>query len=66
MLIKEDGQGFLSERVPGSHHLGLTGMRERVEQLHGTMKITSRPKWGTTIMIQIPFRHGDIVNLLAS
>ena len=45
---------------------GLTSMRERVEQLHGTMEIMSRPEWGTTIVIQIPLRHGDIVNPPAS
>jgi len=59
LLIKDDGQGFVPEMVPGSHHLGLTSMRERVEQLHGTMKITSRPEWGTTIVIQIPLCQVD-------
>jgi signal transduction histidine kinase len=54
LLIKDDGQGFVPETVPGSHHLGLTSMRERVEQLHGTMTLTSRAEWGTTIVIQIP------------
>ena len=54
LLIKDDGQGFVPDTVPGSHHLGLTSMRERVEQLNGTMKITSRREWGTTIVIQIP------------
>ena len=59
LLIKDNGQGFEPETVPGSHHLGLTSMRERVEQLHGAMKITSRPEWGTTIVIQIPLRQVD-------
>jgi PAS domain S-box-containing protein len=59
LVIKDDGQGFMPEAVPGSHHLGLTSMRARVEQLHGTMKITSRPEWGTTLVIQIPLRRED-------
>jgi PAS domain S-box-containing protein len=59
LLIKDDGQGFVPEMVPGSHHLGLTSMRERVEQLRGTLKITSRPEWGTTIVVQIPLRQMD-------
>ena len=59
LLIKDDGQGFVPEEITGSHHLGLTSMRERVEQLLGTMKITSRPEWGTTIVIQIPLRPED-------
>jgi PAS domain S-box-containing protein len=54
LLIKDDGQGFEPQAVGGSHHLGLTSMRERVEQLDGTITITSRPGAGTTISIQIP------------
>jgi PAS domain S-box-containing protein len=59
LLIKDDGQGFVPEAVSGSHHLGLTSMRERVEQLNGTMVINSRPEWGTTIVIQIPLFQAD-------
>jgi PAS domain S-box-containing protein len=66
LLIKDDGQGFVPESVPGSHHLGLTSMRERVEQLNGTMKINSRAEWGTTISIQIPLRQVDHAGPLAS
>jgi PAS domain S-box-containing protein len=59
LVIKDDGQGFVPQAVSGSHHLGLTSMRERVEQVNGTMKITSRPEWGTTIVIQIPLFQAD-------
>ena len=61
LLIKDDGEGFVPEMVHGSHHLGLTSMRERVEQLRGTMTINSRPEWGTTISIQIPLLQVDHV-----
>ena len=57
LLIRDDGRGFVPDTVPGSHHLGLTSMRERVEQLHGTMTINSRLEWGTTIVIQIPLHQ---------
>jgi PAS domain S-box-containing protein len=59
LLINDDGQGFVPETVTGSHHLGLTSMRERVEQFNGTMTIRSRPEWGTTISILIPLPHID-------
>lgn len=59
LLIKDNGQGFKPDMVPGSHHLGLTSMRERVEQVQGTITITSRAEWGTTIVIHIPLRQGD-------
>jgi PAS domain S-box-containing protein len=54
LIIQDNGKGFDPETVSGSHHLGLTSMRERVEHLHGSMTVTSRPEWGTTISIQIP------------
>ena len=63
LLIKDDGHGFVPEAVIGSHHLGLTSMRERVEQLNGTMRIISRPEWGTTIVIQIPLTQMDQASL---
>jgi PAS domain S-box-containing protein len=66
LLIKDDGQGFVPETVSGSHHLGLTSMRERIEQLDGTMQITSRAEWGTTILVQIPLHHADIMRPPAS
>jgi PAS domain S-box-containing protein len=54
LLIKDDGRGFVPESVDGSRHLGLISMRERVNQLHGTFTIASRPESGTTISIQLP------------
>jgi PAS domain S-box-containing protein len=57
LLINDDGQGFVPETVAGSHHLGLTSMRERAEQFNGTMTLRSRPEWGTTISILIPLSH---------
>ena len=34
--------------------LGLVGMRERVEQLHGTLLVESAPGEGTTLMAAMP------------
>ncbi len=53
LLVEDDGQGFVLQMVDGSHHLGLTSIRERAEHLQGTLKITSRPGGGTTIAVQI-------------
>ena len=40
--------------------LGLTGMRERVEQMHGELEITSAPGKGTKIVIALlPDRGQD-------
>ncbi len=55
--IHDDGKGF-HPNLPNSsdthHHLGIRGMRERVEQLGGEFTIHSQPQQGTQINIRIP------------
>ena len=58
MQIKDDGKSFDVERMwrAGKHqHLGLLGMRERVEMFGGKFTIESKTGHGTTIHAQIPF-----------
>jgi signal transduction histidine kinase len=58
MEIKDDGRSFQVEHVlrgRGSEHLGLLGMRERVEMVGGTFCVESAPGQGTTIRVEIPF-----------
>jgi PAS domain S-box-containing protein len=51
--LRDDGDGFkVKERHDG---LGLAGMRERVEQMGGTLKITSARGKGTDVLITLPF-----------
>jgi signal transduction histidine kinase len=53
VLIRDDGDGFNVE----SHRprgLGLIGIQERVQALEGAVEISSKPKAGTTIRVQIP------------
>ncbi|MGA2541075.1 MAG: sensor histidine kinase [Verrucomicrobiota bacterium] len=57
MRIKDDGKSFPVERVlngKGGKHLGLLGMRERVEMVGGRFEVQSAPGRGTTITAQIP------------
>jgi signal transduction histidine kinase len=61
MKIKDNGKGFNKERL--SHgkknkRLGLLGMRERVEMVHGNFAVESAPGKGTTIQAQIPLANG--------
>jgi len=58
MKIKDDGKSFQVERVlhgRGNKHLGLLGMRERLEMVGGRFDIESAPGKGTAIEAQIPF-----------
>ncbi len=56
--VRDDGRGFDVEealqRAARGRHLGLLGMRERVEALGGEFRITSRPGAGTTITVRVP------------
>ena len=56
MKIKDDGKSFQVERMMryrGRKHLGLLGMRERLEMVGGHFDVESAPGKGTTITAQI-------------
>jgi len=57
MKIKDDGKSFQVQQVlhaKGNKHLGLLGMRERLEMIGGSVGVESAPGKGTTIQAQIP------------
>lgn len=57
LTVEDDGQGFdlsSAEETEGVKSLGLTSMRERVEQLRGTLSIETCPGAGTRVCASIP------------
>jgi signal transduction histidine kinase len=57
--ISDEGPGFVlvqsGKAQPSKEgHLGLVGMRERVESLGGTFQVESAPGRGTKVMAQLP------------
>jgi PAS domain S-box-containing protein len=54
--VTDDGRGFDVASVPAG--VGISGMRERVEGLGGTIEISSRPGKGTRVKLSVPLR-GD-------
>ena len=57
LLVRDDGQGFSVCAVlkSGTHAgLGLVGLRERAELLHGRLEIRSSPGRGTTVVVRVP------------
>jgi signal transduction histidine kinase len=61
VAIEDDGQGFdaetLHERQDG--HYGLRFMRERAEEVGGTLQIETAPECGVKVSVRVPARHGD-------
>jgi len=55
VLIEDDGIGFNPEEVPVDGHLGLLGIRERVEMIDGNLMIESVPGEGTTIIVEVSY-----------
>lgn len=55
-IVEDDGIGFDSRANHSERHLGLLGMRERAELLHGSVTIESSLERGTSIFIEIPLR----------
>lgn len=55
LTVHDDGQGFVPARTSGaSPTFGLTGMRERLAEVGGTLAIESRPGGGTKVQAWIP------------
>jgi nitrate/nitrite-specific signal transduction histidine kinase len=52
--VMDDGKGFEPEAATQSGGFGLQGIKERVQQLGGTMKIESVPLKGTRLRVRIP------------
>ncbi|HLI62463.1 MAG TPA: ATP-binding protein, partial [Terriglobales bacterium] len=55
LLIEDDGQGIISTRPnPGRQTFGLTGMRERIGNVGGKIKVISARGKGTRIEVSAP------------
>jgi two-component system sensor histidine kinase UhpB len=49
LLIRDDGEGFPTDRPSDSGRFGLRGMRERAEMIDADLTIDSQPGRGTTV-----------------
>jgi signal transduction histidine kinase len=53
-IVEDDGIGFTPTSPTLESHLGIFGMRERVEMLDGQLIIESSPGKGTTVSVEVP------------
>jgi signal transduction histidine kinase len=60
--VSDNGKGFLIPedwvQIARAGHLGLVGIFERTEAVGGTIKITSEPDAGTTVLVVVPTQPG--------
>jgi signal transduction histidine kinase len=56
VTIVDDGRGFDASRIGGAGdgHFGLAFMRERMQQIGGSMEIDSTPGAGTVLTLHVP------------
>lgn len=57
--VADDGKGFDPKVLRGGGHLGLAGMRERVEALGGSFAVASSPNNGTTVRATLPLSQQE-------
>jgi two-component system sensor histidine kinase DesK len=56
MCISDNGCGGLA-----AHGNGVSGMRERINALGGSLQIDSPARKGTTLTVRVPLRNADVV-----
>jgi signal transduction histidine kinase len=56
VTVTDDGVGFEVATGPGAGRYGLTMLRERIQDLHGDMRVNSVPGAGTTVKFEIPLQ----------
>ena len=58
LSVTDDGVGFAPDAVPRGH-LGLIGMRQRVDLVGGELRVESRAGKGTLIEASVPAPEPD-------
>jgi signal transduction histidine kinase len=57
--VSDDGAGFAPDALLDAGHHGLVNMRQRAERMGGTLRIDSRPGFGTRIIVTVPLDQGS-------
>ena len=60
LTVCDNGIGFqvTDTTLPAKGHFGLQGMRERADQIGGTLNVESSPESGTTVTLRVPLSNG--------
>jgi PAS domain S-box-containing protein len=60
LSVRDDGIGFVLEKIRGRGSLGLLGMEERARLANGKLSISTQPGRGTRIALEIPLPAGFV------
>ena len=67
LSVSDNGPGFTwNESLVDQGHLGLEGMRERVESLGGHFQVISAPESGTKVIALVPLNPASSIHDLES
>jgi two-component system, NarL family, sensor kinase len=58
LIFEDNGKGFNSKNIP-PNGIGLQHLQSRVHRFNGELTIDSNENIGTTVIIEIPFQHGQ-------
>ena len=58
-IVEDNGVGFDPSIPNTGDHLGLFGMRERLELFGGVLHLESTPGNGTTLLVEVPYETQD-------
>jgi PAS domain S-box-containing protein len=60
LTVADDGKGITKPQIASQTSFGIMGIKERIDQLGGTVAITGSPGQGTTIRVSIPRADTDV------
>lgn len=58
-IVEDDGCGFDAAAAMDGGHMGLFGIRERVDLMGGTLHVESTPGEGTSVFVEVPIELAD-------
>ncbi len=59
LTVTDNGIGFhAADKTASEGHFGIQGMRERSDQVGGTLNVDSLPEGGTTVTLRAPLANG--------
>src|SRR5690606_9944478 len=56
LRLRDDGRGCDATRLDDPRRSGLRGLRERIDRMHGTLRIAQRPGAGLVVEVRLPRR----------